>query len=432
MSIKYTDVTNNIYGLIDQEKHRQEETINLIASENYANSDIMRATGSVLTNKYAEGYPGRRYYGGCEVVDEIENMARDLGKQVFNAEHANVQPHSGSSANFAVYLSQLKPGDTVMGMSISAGGHLTHGHKVNFSGKMYNFVGYGVSPENEQLDYDEIEILAEQHQPKMIVAGASAYSRTIDFDRLSQIAKNNHALLFVDMAHIAGLVAAGLHPNPTSVADIVSSTTHKTLRGPRSGLILCKADFAQAIDRAVMPGSQGGPLMHVIAAKALAFAQALTPEFKIYQQTVIANAQTMAKTFVELGYRIVTGGTDNHLFLIDLQTQDLPETTEKITGAVVEETLGKCAIVLNRNLIPFDTMSPMVTSGIRIGTPAITTRGFTEKEVVIVACLIDDAIKHRNDDGYLKKIKGKAQELCKQFPIYTQKKSFIKEQMDRT
>jgi glycine hydroxymethyltransferase len=427
MSIKYSETTADIYGLIDQEKHRQEGTINLIASENYANADIMKATGSVLTNKYAEGYPGRRYYGGCKVVDEIENVARDLGKQVFNAEHMNVQPHSGSSANFSVYLSQLKPGDTVMGMSINAGGHLTHGHKVNFSGKMYNFVGYGVSPENEQLDYDEIEILAEQHQPKMIVAGASAYSRTIDFDRLSQIAKNNHALLFIDMAHIAGLIAAGLHPNPANVADIVSSTTHKTLRGPRGGLILCKADYAQSIDRAVMPGSQGGPLMHVIAAKALAFAQALTPEFKTYQQTVINNAQTMAKTFTELGYRIVTGGTDNHLFLVDLQTKDLPGTTEKITGALVEETLGKCSIVLNRNLIPFDKMSPMITSGIRIGTPAITTRGFTEKDVVTVACLIDDAIKHRNDDGHLKKIQEKVRQMCKQFPIYSTRKILSKQ-----
>jgi len=409
---------DKIFSFINDEQKREERTVNLIASENYASKEVLAATGSVLTNKYAEGYPSARYYGGCSVVDSVENQARDLGKKLFNAEHLNVQSHSGSSANMAVYLSSLNAGDTVLGMHIAAGGHLTHGHKINFSGKLFNFVSYGVSPESECIDYDEIETLTHQHQPKMIVAGTSAYSRTIDYDRLANISINNNALLFIDMAHIAGLIAAGLHPSPMPYADFVSSTTHKTLRGPRGGIIFSKADHAQKIDKAVMPGSQGGPLMHVIAAKAVAFAQALEPEFKEYQEQVIKNAKVMADTFKELGYRIVSGGTDTHLFLVDLQNKNTQDSFAEITGKLVEETVGKCGIVLNRNLIPFDKASPLITSGIRIGTPAVTTRGFKEKDVIQVVHWIDEAIKKRDDDRFLASVKEKVEALCKQFPIY--------------
>lgn len=330
-----------IFKLIKEEEVREEKTINLIASENYAPKNVLDATGSVLTNKYAEGYPGKRYYGGCEVIDKIELYAIEQGKKLFNCEHINVQPHSGSSANFAVYLSSLKPGDTILGMNLSSGGHLTHGHKVNFSGKIFNFIAYNVSPESELLDYDEIELLANQHQPKMIVAGASAYSRIIDFEKLHKIAKQNNCLLFVDIAHIAGLVAAGLHPSPINYADFISSTTHKTLRGPRGGIIMSKLEHAQKLDRAVMPGSQGGPLMHVIAAKAVAFDNALSPEFKIYQEQVLKNSKAMAQEFKNLGYRIVANGTDNHLFLIDLRNKN-------IFGKEVEVLLEKSGIILNR------------------------------------------------------------------------------------
>lgn len=406
-------MNNHLFSLIKREEERQENTISLIASENYASPAVMQATGSVLTNKYAEGYPGRRYYGGCEVVDEIETYACDLGKKLFHADHANVQPHSGSSANFAVYLSALKPGDVVLGMNIAAGGHLTHGHKINFSGKMFQFVGYGLSPETELIDYDAIDILADQHKPKMIVAGASAYSRVIDFARLADIAQRHQALLCIDMAHIAGLVAAEVHPSPIPVADFVTSTTHKTLRGPRGGLILCKADQAEKLDKAIMPGSQGGPLMHVIAAKAVAFEEALSPHFVSYQQQVVANAKTMAHRFTELGYRVISGGTDNHLFLIDV-TSKAPD----LTGQLVEETLMKCNIVLNRNLIPFDKKSPLITSGIRIGTPAITTRGLLEKEVIQLVDWINDAIMHCSDDAYLARLQQEVLKLCRQFPVY--------------
>ncbi|MBY0352834.1 serine hydroxymethyltransferase [Candidatus Babeliales bacterium] len=409
---------SHVFDLIDQEKRRQEETICLIASENYASPQVLEASGSVLTNKYAEGYPGRRYYAGCQVVDEVENAARDLGKQLFNAEHLNVQPHSGSSANFAVYMSKLKPGDTVLGMHINAGGHLTHGHKLNFSGKLFNFVPYGVSPEDERIDYDELEILANQHQPKMIVAGASAYSRFLDFKRLAQIATDNHALLLVDMAHIAGLVAAGVHPNPVPYADIVTSTTHKTLRGPRGGMILSKADHAPDIDRTIIPGTQGGPLMHVVAAKAVCFAQALEPSFKTYQEQVVKNAKAMAHAFGQLGYRIVAGGTDNHLFLVDLQPKNSSSSIITITGKLVEETLEKCGIMLNRNLIPFDTQGPMIASGIRIGTPAVTTRGFKEHDVVQLVHWIDEAVRRHDDDAFLKGLKAEVSALCKRFPVY--------------
>jgi glycine hydroxymethyltransferase len=407
-----------IFQLISKEQVRQDACINLIASENYVSQDVLLASGSVLTNKYAEGYPGRRYYGGCEVVDEIENHAKDLAKELFDAEHANVQAHSGSSANMAVYMSLIKPGDTLLGMNINAGGHLTHGHPLNFSGKLFNIIPYGVSPETELIDYDEIDILADQYQPKMIIAGASAYSRTIDYERLAQIAKRHRAYLFVDMAHIAGLIAAKLHPNPIHHADVVSSTTHKTLRGPRGGLILTKTEHAQALDRAIFPGGQGGPLMHVIAAKAIAFTEAQEENFITYQQRVITNAQAMAQAFTDRGYRIVAGGTDTHLFLIDLQSKQTPDALEKITGSLVEKTLEKCNIIVNRNLIPFDPEKPMITSGIRIGTPAVSTRGFGIQEVVEVVQLIDEAIHARHDNVALAGIRERVAAMCKQFPIY--------------
>ena len=403
---------NYIEKLINEEKNREENTINLIASENYAPQNVLQATGSVLTNKYAEGYPGKRYYGGCEVVDKVESYAIDQGKKLFKAEHINVQPHSGSSANFSVYLSQLKPGDTILGMSLSSGGHLTHGHKVNFSGKIFNFIPYNVSPEDELLDYDEIELLTNQHQPKMIVAGASAYSRTIDFQKLSKIAIRNKVLLFVDMAHIAGLIAADLHPSPVPFADFVSSTTHKTLRGPRGGIIISKADYAKKLDRAVMPGSQGGPLMHVIAAKAIAFDNALKPEFIEYQKQVIKNAKTMVDEFKKLKYRIVSGGTDNHLFLIDLRDKN-------ITGKEAEIVLEKCNIVLNSNSIPFDPTPPTVNSGIRIGTPAVTTRGLKESDVIQIVNWIDEALKSRENKDFLQKLKVEVETFCKKFPVYS-------------
>lgn len=404
-----------IFQLIEQEQERQEATINLIASENYASSDILRASGSVLTNKYAEGYPGKRYYGGCEIVDKVENYAIELGKELFGAEHINVQPHSGASANFAVYLSLLKPGDTVLGMSLTAGGHLTHGLKINFSGIFYNFISYGVDPETEMINYDALQDLALQHKPKMIVAGASAYARLMDYERLAVIAKSVQAILFVDMAHLAGLVAGKVIPSPIPWADVVSSTTHKTLRGPRGGIICGKKDVGARIDKAIMPGSQGGPLMHIIAAKAVGFAEALAPSFQAYAQQIMVNASVMAKAFQQLGYRIVTGGTDTHLFLVDLRNTKNHGT---LTGKEVEELLGTCGIIVNRNTIPFDPQSPTITSGMRIGTPAITTRGFKQKEVEQIVEWIDQAIGHRYDAAFLQSIKVEAEKLCKQFPIY--------------
>ncbi len=398
--------------LLGKELLRQEHTINLIASENYASKDVLAATGSVLTNKYAEGYPGKRYYAGCEVVDEVEEYARTQGKKLFGADHVNVQPHAGSQANMAAYLSLLQPGDTILAMGLPSGGHLTHGHPVNFSGKLFNFVHYHVSPENEQLDYDEIALLANQHRPKLIVAGASAYSRTIDFARIAAIAQDNNALFMADMAHIAGLVAAELHPNPVNVAHIVTSTTHKTLRGPRGGLILCRADYAEKIDKSVMPGMQGGPLMHSIAAKAVAFDEALTPQFRTYQQQVVKNAKTMCDEFKTLGYHIVAGGTDNHLFLINVKK------TTNLTGLVVEKALEQAGIVLNRNTIPYDEEGPFTTSGIRIGTPAVTTRGFGEAEVKQIVHWIHEVIGKHNDTSYHAKIRGEVEALCKKFPIY--------------
>jgi len=410
---------SELIKLLSAERDRQQSTLNLIASENYASQAVLDATGSVLTNKYAEGYPGKRYYSGCEIIDKVEQKAIELGRKLFGADHVNVQPHAGSQANMAVYQTFLQPGDTVLGMSLPSGGHLTHGHPLNFSGKLYTFVPYNVSPEDEQLDYDEIELLANQHRPKLIIAGASAYSRTIDFARIAEIAQDNNALFFVDMAHIAGLVAAGLHPNPIPVADVVSSTTHKTLRGPRGGMICCKADYAKDLDRSVMPGIQGGPLMHAIAAKAVAFEEALSDDFTTYQKQVITNAQAMAKEFKDRGYHIVSGGTDNHLFLINLKkSSPHNHSGENLTGALVEQTLEKCGITLNRNSVPFDEERPLVTSGIRIGTPAITTRGLKEKECQQIVQWIDDAIANKDDERFLEKIKKEVEAMCKRFPIY--------------
>lgn len=400
--------------LIEDERARQETTIDLIASENYTSEEVLAAAGSVLTNKYAEGYPGKRYYAGCEVVDAVELLAQETCKELFGAEHANVQPHAGSQANMAVFFAVLQPGDTILGMSLAEGGHLTHGYAANFSGQFYTSVSYTVDRSTECLDYDEIERLALEHKPKLIIAGASAYSRTIDFERFGVIAKKVGAYFLADIAHIAGLVAAGLHPSPFPYADFVTSTTHKTLRGPRGGIIMCKAEYAKAIDRAIMPGIQGGPFMQVIAAKGIAFAQALEPGFKEYQQQVISNAQAMAEEFKTLGYRIVADGTDNHLFIIDL-------TAQGITGKHAEEILGQAGITVSRSCIPFDTQKPMLTSGIRIGTPAITTRGLTHKEVCEVVQLIHRVLSRPHDPEVRHEVKKMVHELCMLFPIYAQK-----------
>lgn len=394
-----TKIDPQIAALIDQESVRQRQAINLIASENYCSDAVRQATGSVLTDKYAEGYPGKRYYGGCQFVDEVENLARERCKQLFGAEHANVQPHSGSQANMAVYFALLQPGDTIMGMRLSEGGHLTHGHPVSFSGKLYNVVSYGVNPQTELLDYTEIETIAMECKPKLIVCGASAYSRTIDFEKMGKIATKVGAYLMADIAHIAGLIAAGLHPNPFPHADIVTSTTHKTLRGPRGGLIMCKANLAEQIDKAIIPGSQGGPFMHQIAAKAVAFQEALQPDFKTYQTQVIKNAQAMAQEFIKLGYRVVTGGTDNHLFMLDLRNK-------QITGVEAERLLQSVDIYLNRNTIPFDSAKPWITSGIRIGTPAMTTRGLKEADMIAIARLIDRTISNHAQPNILVEIKA--------------------------
>lgn len=394
-----------IAQLIKLEENRQNHTINLIASENYTSLAVREACGSVLTDKYAEGYAGKRYYGGCQFVDEIELLAIERCKQLFNAEHANVQPHSGSQANMAVYFGLLNLGDTIMGMRLSEGGHLTHGHNVSFSGKLYNIVSYGVNRETEQLDYDEIYQLAQAHKPKLIICGASAYSRTIDFAKFSEIAKSVGAYLMADIAHIAGLVATGMHPNPFPYADIVTSTTHKTLRGPRGGLIMCKKELAEKIDKAVMPGIQGGPFMQQIAGKAVAFAEALQPEFKIYQAQIIKNTKALASRFVELGYRVIAGGTDNHLFMLDLRPKN-------ITGVACEKLLQTVDIYLNRNTIPFDPEKPWITSGIRLGTPALTTKGFNEEDMILIANLIDQTILNRDNLAKLAQIKLEVKNLC--------------------
>jgi glycine hydroxymethyltransferase len=398
-----------IFDLIDAEKDRQETTLNLIASENYASKEVREATSSVLTNKYAEGYPGKRYYAGCEIIDRVEQIAIDRCKTLFGAEHVNVQPHSGSQANMAAYFAVLKPKDTILGMSLVEGGHLTHGHPVNFSGQLYDVVQYHVNPQTELIDYDEVERLAQTHKPKLIIAGASAYSRIIDFERFAQVAKNAGALLLADIAHIAGLIAAGLHPNPFPHADIVTSTTHKTLRGPRGGLIMCKKEFAETIDKAVMPGIQGGPFMNVIAAKAVAFYEASLPTFTTYQQQVIANAQQLAQELKNVGCRIVAKGTDTHLFIVDLRSK-------QISGRHAEQVLDRAGITASRSGIPNDPEKPWITSGIRFGTPAITSRGMKEKEMILIAKMIDEVLTHPDDERVLQEVRNKARELCIQFP----------------
>ena len=403
---------SEIYEIIDREKKRQMSQIELIASENFVSEAVLEALGSVLTNKYAEGYPAKRYYGGCEIVDEAENLARDRVKKLFNAEHANVQPHSGSQANMAVYQVVLKPGETFLGMNLQNGGHLTHGSPVNFSGLLYNVVPYGVTDDTETLDYDMLHKLAIDNKPKMIMVGASAYPRIIDFERIKKVCDEVEAVMCVDMAHIAGLVAAGLHPSPIPYADFVTSTTHKTLRGPRGGLILCKEKWAKAIDKAIFPGLQGGPLMHVIAAKAVAFKEALAPDFKNYQQKVLDNAQALAAALTAKGFRLVSGGTDNHLMLLDVRNKN-------VTGKLAEKALDHAGITVNKNTIPNDPQSPFVTSGLRVGTPAVTTRGMTPDVMKSIADLMDQALSAPEDASNLAAVKGKVHQICSKFPFYT-------------
>ena len=393
---------------MQKELDRQRHNIELIASENIVSEAVLKAMGSVLTNKYAEGYPGKRYYGGCECVDIVENIARDRAKKLFGAEHVNVQPHSGAQANLAVYFALLNPGDTVLGMSLAEGGHLTHGSPVNMSGKYYNFVPYGINSETGRLDYDALETLVKEHKPKLVVAGASAYPRVIDFERIANIAHANGALLMVDMAHIAGLVAAGLHPSPFPFADIVTTTTHKTLRGPRGGMIMCKEEFAKAIDKAIFPGTQGGPLMHVIAGKAVCFGEALRPEFKEYQKQVLANSKALADALLGYGFDLVSGGSDNHLILVDLRTFN-------VTGKEMEKKLDEVRITANKNAIPNDPQSPFITSGVRLGTPAVTSRGFDEDDMRVVAeCIYNVASGNDTKENILAKVDA----LCKKHPIY--------------
>jgi glycine hydroxymethyltransferase len=400
-----------IFKSVLGETKRQSDGIELIASENFASRAVMDAVSCSMTNKYAEGYPHARYYGGCEFVDQVEDIAIERAKELFGAEHVNVQPHSGSQANMAVYFAMVDIGDTVMAMDLACGGHLTHGHFKNFSGKYYNMAFYGVNKNTEKLDYDEIQKQAKKHKPKMIIAGASAYPRTIDFNKFRQICDEVGAILMVDMAHIAGLVAAGVHPSPVPVSEFVTTTTHKTLRGPRSGMILCKKEYAKKINSEIFPGVQGGPLMHVIAGKAVAFKEALQPGFKTYQENVVKNAAKLAEELLSRGYRLVSGGTDNHLMLVDLSNKG-------ITGKEAETCLDKAGITVNKNLIPFDEKSPFVTSGIRIGTPAATTRGVNEKGMVRVAEFMDAAIKARDDEKQLAFIRGEVKEFLREFPLY--------------
>lgn len=412
MALKYIPAQDpEVAAYIDAELDRQRGTIELIASENFVSPAVLEAAGTVLTNKYAEGLPGKRYYGGCEEVDKVEDLARERAKELFGADHANVQPHAGAQANLAAFYALLNPGDTYLGMNLGMGGHLTHGSPVNFSGKWFNPVPYGLNPVTETIDYDEVERLAREHKPKMIIAGASAYPRVIDFERFSAIAKEVGAYLMVDMAHIAGLVATGAHPSPVPWADVVTSTSHKTLRGPRSGFILCKAEHAVAIDKAVFPGLQGGPLEHIIAAKAVAFKEAMQPEFTTYIDQVVINAKAMGAAMVECGLRLVSGGTDNHLMLVDLRPAG-------ITGKDAEALLEETGFTVNKNSIPNDPESPFVTSGIRVGSAAMTTRGFTEGEAHTVGCLLANAIFKRDDAAALEDIKTEVQELIGKHPLY--------------
>jgi glycine hydroxymethyltransferase len=399
---------------IDLETRRQAGKIELIASENFVSEAVLEAQGSVMTNKYAEGYPGKRYYGGCEFVDIVESLAIERCKQLFGADHINVQPHSGTQANMAVYFAAVQPGDTILGMNLSHGGHLSHGSPANFSGKLYKIIPYGVSKDTETIDYDEVEKLAKEHKPKMIIVGASAYPRVLDFQRFRKIADEVGAVIMADIAHIAGLVCTGLHPSPVPVCEYVTSTTHKTLRGPRGGLIMCKEAYAKTLNSRVFPGMQGGPLMHIIAAKAVAFQEALLPEFKEYQKQIIKNAQAMSDELKNQGFRIVSGGTDNHLMLVDL-------TAKGVTGKDAQEALDRAAITVNKNGIPFDTQGPQVTSGIRIGTPAVTTRGMKEGEMRLIASYIADVIKNINNEQNIQAIAEKVKTLCARFPLYQQR-----------
>ena len=404
-------VDPEVAGAIDLERKRQQNKLELIASENFVSKAVMEAQGSVLTNKYAEGYPGHRYYGGCEHVDIVEQLAIDRAKELFGAEHVNVQAHSGAQANMAVYFAFLKPGDTILGMNLAHGGHLTHGSPVNISGQYFKVVAYGVDKVTHRIDYDQVAELAKTHKPKMLVAGASAYSRVIDFERLGQIARDTGALFMVDMAHIAGLVAAGYHPSPVPHADIVTTTTHKTLRGPRGGMIMCRAQYAKAIDKAIFPGIQGGPLMHVIAAKAVSFKEALSEEFRRYQGQIVKNAQALAERLKQNGFTLVSGGTDNHLMLVDLQAQ-------KLTGKQAEHLLDEVGVTVNKNAIPNDPASPMVTSGIRVGVPAVTSRGMTEQDMVVIGDIISMTLTRPEDEETQAKARSMVAELCRKYPLY--------------
>jgi glycine hydroxymethyltransferase len=410
------EIDPEVFSAIQKETDRLEQNLELIASENVVSEAVLEAQGCVMTNKYAEGYPGKRYYGGCQFVDEVESLAIARAKELFGADHSNVQPHSGTQANMTVYLAVLKPGDSYLGMNLAHGGHLSMGSPVNFSGMLYRVIPYGVSEHTETIDYDELERLAKEHRPKLIVAGASAYPRIIDYARFRKIADAIGAMLMVDMAHIAGLVAAGLHPSPVPHADFVTTTTHKTLRGPRGGMVLCRAEHAKTIDSKVFPGVQGGPLMHVIAAKAVALKEALSPEFKSYQQQIVKNAQALAQALMSQGFRLTSGGTDNHLMLVDLRKSEL-------TGKVAQEALDKARITVNKNAVPFDTRSPFVTSGIRLGTPAVTTRGMKEKEMEQIGDFIVGALNHVADEQALQAVAGKVEDLCRKFPVYPRRLS---------
>ena len=404
-------VDEQIASLLVDEARRQATGLELIPSENLVSEAVLEAMGSIFTNKYAEGYPGKRYYGGCEYADKVEQLAIDRARELFGAEHANVQAHSGTSANVAVYMSMLQPGDTVLGMALAHGGHLTHGHPLNFSGRMYKFVEYHVRRDTEQIDYDEIDSLAHEHKPKMIVAGASAYPRIIDFERMAKIAKSVDAVFFVDMAHIAGLVAAGLHPSPVPHADIVSTTTHKTLRGPRGGLVLCRSAFAKELDKLTFPGTQGGPLVHIIAAKAVCLKEAMEPGFKEYQKQVVVNAKAMANAVAKQGFRLVSGGTDNHLFLIEVHSRG-------VTGSEAEKALDRAGITVNKNAIPFDPLPPMKAGGLRLGSPSVTTRGMKETEMELIGNWVAEVLSHFDDRAVEQKVRKQVAELAGRFPIY--------------
>jgi len=411
-----SEVDPDIFAAIENEQRRQHEGLELIASENFVSEAVLEAAGSVFTNKYAEGYPGKRYYGGCEFTDVVENLARERAKQLFHSEHVNVQPHSGSQANAAAYSSVLQPGDTILGLDLAHGGHLTHGHKLNFSGKLYKVVSYGVRKDTETIDYDELEQIAMREKPKLIIGGGSAYPRIFDFERMRAIADSCGALLLIDMAHFAGLVAGGVHPSPVPHAQIVTTTTHKTLRGPRAGMILCKQEYAAGVDKNVFPGHQGGPLVHIIAAKAVALKEALEPTFADYARQIVANAKVLAQTLKDAGFRIISGGTDTHLMLVDVFAKGM-------LGSEAESALGKAGITVNKNAIPFDTNPPLKPSGIRIGTPAVTTRGMKEAEMKQIGRWIADALERRADDKALDRIRHQVFELAEQFPLYAERRA---------